>query len=252
LVDLGFPYVKLKKSVGLRHLGRRFQETLGQLGEAFEHAPRPDQQKLMRVERARSPIEPLESEELMGKFTRPKDDHFYDQLTYVETTRPTFKGMELQPVSLKPGRISKYEPPKEQMETVQLKPAPKTERPLIPAGAAVPQPSWATDRKLGDVEGRFNRMAEPEKEVEIPARDQVRLKAAKPNPPTEIEHVEIEKDKAKLATVVQGPEVPKEVIVPAKDQVQIKQKFQPKVVKPSEAPTIESEPLKDIPPVIKG
>lgn len=58
---------------------------------------------------------------------------------------------------------------------------------------------------------RFNRMAEPEKEVNIPARDQVHLKAAKPNPPAEIGHVEIEKDKAKLSAVVQGPEVPKEV-----------------------------------------
>uniref|UniRef100_F1KPJ7 Titin n=1 Tax=Ascaris suum TaxID=6253 RepID=F1KPJ7_ASCSU len=228
------------------------KETLGQLGEAFEHAPRPDQQRLMRVERARSPIEPLESEELMGKFTRPKDDKFYEQLTYVETTRPTFKGVELEPVSLKPGRISKYEPPKEKMESVQLKAIPKTEKPLIPTGAAIPQPSWATDTKLGNVEGRFNRMAEPEKEVNIPARDQVHLKAAKPNPPAEIGHVEIEKDKAKLSAVVQGPEVPKEVNIPAKDQVQIKQKFQPKVIKPSEAPTIESEPLKEIPPVVKG
>ncbi|VDK45179.1 unnamed protein product [Anisakis simplex] len=231
------------------------KETLGKLGEAFESAPRPDQQKLRKVERAHSPIEPLESEELMGKFTRPKDDQFYDQLTYVrtvETAKPTFKGMELPSVALKPGQISKYEPPKEAMESVQLKQIPKTEKPSIPTGAAVPQPSWATDKKLGDVEGRFNRMAEPEKRSELPARDQIHLKAAKPNPPTEIGHVEIEKDKAKLAPVVQGPEVPKEVSVPAKDQVQIKQKFHTKVIKPSEAPTIESEPLKDIPPVVKG
>lgn len=73
----------------------------------------------------------------------------------METTRPTFKGVELEPVSLKPGRISKYEPPKEKMESVQLKAIPKTEKPLIPTGASIPQPSWATDTKLGNVEGRL-------------------------------------------------------------------------------------------------
>lgn len=38
----------------------------------------------MKVERSKTPIEPLETEELIEKFTRPKDDRFYDQLTYVK------------------------------------------------------------------------------------------------------------------------------------------------------------------------
>lgn len=37
----------------------------------------------MRVERSKTPTEPLESEELIEKFTRPKDEKFYNQLTYV-------------------------------------------------------------------------------------------------------------------------------------------------------------------------
>lgn len=56
---------------------------MGQLGEAFENAPKPDQQKLVKVERSKSPIEPLESKELMEKFTRPKGDQFYNQINYV-------------------------------------------------------------------------------------------------------------------------------------------------------------------------
>lgn len=149
----------------------------------------------MKVERSKTPIEPLETEELIEKFTRPKDEQFYDQLTYVgfpsffffsliswswatgmlrphvhtlyyadcenllffkvETTRPTFEGMKLAPVSLKPGHIEKYEPPKEEMEKVDLKPAPVTEKEEIPAGARVPKPKWATEMKLGNVESRY-------------------------------------------------------------------------------------------------
>ena len=59
------------------------KETLGKLGEAFEAAPKPDAHKLMHMERSKSPIESLESEELLQKFTRPRDDKFYDQLSYV-------------------------------------------------------------------------------------------------------------------------------------------------------------------------
>lgn len=60
----------------------------------------------------------------------------------------------------------------------------------------------------------FRRLPEPEKEVVIPARDQVKFKMAKPKPAAELppaEHVEIEKEKAKIALVKQGPEIPKEV-----------------------------------------
>ncbi|VDO27823.1 unnamed protein product [Haemonchus placei] len=96
-----------------------FQETLGKLGEAFEAAPKPDALKLMEVERLRAPFEPLETKELVEKFTRPRDDQFYSQLSYVETQKPPFKGMELEPVQLKPGHIERYQPPREEMESVE-------------------------------------------------------------------------------------------------------------------------------------
>lgn len=60
------------------------------MGDAFEKAPKGDVQKLVRVERAKSPIEPLESEELMEKFTRPKDDQFYEKLSYVSAKNGDF------------------------------------------------------------------------------------------------------------------------------------------------------------------
>lgn len=56
---------------------------MGSLGDAFEKAPKGDIQKLVKVERAKSPIEPLETEELVQKFTRAKDEEFYNKLTYV-------------------------------------------------------------------------------------------------------------------------------------------------------------------------
>lgn len=59
------------------------EETLGQLGEAFEKAPKGDYQKLSKVELQKAPIEPLETEELVQKFTRAKDEQFYDKLAYV-------------------------------------------------------------------------------------------------------------------------------------------------------------------------
>lgn len=45
--------------------------------------------------------------------------------------------------------------PKEEIEKVQLRSAPAVEKPTIPSGAALPQPSWAVETKLGDVEKRF-------------------------------------------------------------------------------------------------
>ncbi|OZC07058.1 hypothetical protein X798_05950 [Onchocerca flexuosa] len=215
-----FRHVKLKptsfKTVDELHEREiRWQkETLGSLGEAFKNAPKADQQKLMRVERSKSPTEPLESAELIEKFTRPKNEQFYNQLTYIETTRPTFESMKLEDIALKPGHIEKYEPTKEKMERVELRAAPKVEKEAALAGASVAKPQWAVEKKLGNVESRFRRLPEQEKEVVIPARDQAE--------------------------------------VPAKDQVKIKQKFQPKVMKPSEASVIESSPLKETPAVVKG
>ncbi|VDK72603.1 unnamed protein product [Litomosoides sigmodontis] len=250
-----FRHVKLKptsfKTIDELH---EREELLGSLGEAFEKTPRVDRQKLMRVERSKTPTEPLESEELIEKFTRPKNEQFYNQLTYIETVRPTFEGMKLEDVALKPGHIRKYEPKKEKLEQVELKAAPKMGKEAATAGANVPKPQWAIDRRLGDVESRFRRLPEQEKEVVVPARDQVKFKLAKPKPATElpsVQHVKIQEEKAKLASVKQKPAASKQIEVPAKDQVQIKQKFQPKVVKPSEAPVIDSGPLKETPTVVK-
>lgn len=77
-------------------------------------------------------------------------------LIQIETVRPTFEGMKLEDVALKPGHIRKYEPAKEKLEQVELKAAPKVEKEAAAAGANVPKPQWAIDRKLGNVESRFN------------------------------------------------------------------------------------------------
>uniref|UniRef100_A0A158P8T2 Titin n=1 Tax=Angiostrongylus cantonensis TaxID=6313 RepID=A0A158P8T2_ANGCA len=229
------------------------KETLGKLGEAFEAASKPDPHKLMNIERSRTPIEPLETEELLQKFTRPRDDQFYDQLAYVETTKPQFKGMELELVQLKPGQIERYQPPREEMEPVVLRAVPTKEKFVPPAE----QPDWAVDGGVklpGNVEGRFKKLSTPPKEVDIPARDQITLKTAKPKPASEVdtgEHVRIAEEKAKLKAVQQGPEHPKEEIVPHKQQVELKAKFAPIVAKSGESVKIESKPLKDTPPVKK-
>ncbi|KAK5971106.1 hypothetical protein GCK32_009033 [Trichostrongylus colubriformis] len=229
------------------------KETLGKLGEAFEAAPKPDAHKLREVERERPPFEPLETKELVDKFTRPKDDKFYSQLSYVETQKPPYKGMELEPVQLKPGHIERYQPPREELESVDLRPIPSLEKP-----APQPeQPDWAVEggAKLpGNVEGRFKKLPTPPKEVEVPARDQVALKMAKPKPASEVEtgeHVRIAEEKAKLKAVQQGPEQPKEEFIPHKEQVELKTKFQPIIAKPGESVKIDSKPLKEIPPVEK-
>ncbi|PIO69613.1 immunoglobulin I-set domain protein, partial [Teladorsagia circumcincta] len=229
------------------------KETLGKLGEAFEAAPKPDALKLMEVERTRPPFEPLETEELVSKFTRPRDDQFYSQLSYVEAQKPPFKGMELEPVQLKPGHVERYQPPREGLEPVDLRPIPSLEKPV----PQPEQPDWAQEggvRLPGNVEGRFKKLATPPKEVEVPARDQVSLKVAKPKPASEVEigeHVRIAEEKAKLKAVQQGPEQPKEEIIPHKQQVELKTKFQPIIAKPGESVKIDSKPLKEIPPVEK-
>ncbi|WKY10685.1 hypothetical protein Q1695_002781 [Nippostrongylus brasiliensis] len=229
------------------------KDTLGTLGEAFETAKKPDPHKLMEVERARAPFEPLETKELVDKFTRPRDDQFYSQLSYVEMAKPPFKGMELEPVQLKPGHVERYQPPREEMESVNLKAVESQEKYVPPAE----QPDWAVDggvRLPGNVDGRFKKLATPPRELDIPARDQVALKTAKPKPASEIdtgEHVRIAEEKAKLKAVEQGPEQPKEEIIPHKQQVELKTKFQPIVAKPGESVKIDSKPLNPIPPVEK-
>ncbi|PAV62890.1 hypothetical protein WR25_23783 isoform D [Diploscapter pachys] len=223
------------------------KETLGKLGEAFEAAPKPDSMKLMVVERAKSPIEPLETEELLQKFTKPRDDQFYEQLSYVETQKPQFEGMKLEDVALKAGKIEKYVPPREEMEKVDLKNIPDKERKDI----EWERPDWAQEggQKLpGAAEDKFKKLPSPERELDIPARDQIKLKIAKPKRATEVdegEHVKIAEDKAKLKQVQQGPEVPPEEVVIHKDQVQLKQQPAPKIGdKIGEHFTLESKDLK--------
>lgn len=72
---------------------------------------------------------------------------------------------------------------------------------------------------------RFKKLPSPPKEIEVPARDQIKLKTAKPTRASEVnegERVKIAEDKAKLKTVTQGPEVQKEEVVPHNQQVQLK------------------------------
>ncbi|VDM73960.1 unnamed protein product, partial [Strongylus vulgaris] len=91
--------------------------------------------------------------------------------------------MELPPVQLKPGEISRYEPPREEMETVALRAVPSQEKPV----PQPEQPDWVQGGVLpGNVEGRFKKLPTPPKEVEIPARDQITLKMAKPKPASEV------------------------------------------------------------------
>lgn len=125
-----------------------------------------------------------------------------------------------------------------------------------PKRFASPPPDWATgDVKLEGPKGKFNQLDEPERDANIPARDQIKFKAAKPKPAGEkdaIEHVRIEEDKARLRAVQQGPEVEKEKVIPHKDQIQIKQKYQPKSVDQGEHVYVESGPLKGTPVVVKS
>ncbi|KHJ84420.1 immunoglobulin I-set domain protein, partial [Oesophagostomum dentatum] len=135
---------------------------------------------------------------------------------------------------------------------VALRTIPGQEKHEIPSE----QPDWATGavKLAGNVEARFKKLPSPPKEVEIPARDQITLKVAKPKPASEVEtgeHVKIAEEKAKLKAVQQGPEQPKEEIIPHKQQVELKTKFTPIVAKPGESVKIDSKPLKEIPPVEK-
>lgn len=64
--------------------------------------------------------------------------------------------MKLEDIALKPGHIEKYEPTKEKMERVELRAAPKVEKEAALAGASVAKPQWAVEKKLGNVESRFD------------------------------------------------------------------------------------------------
>lgn len=60
------------------------EQTMGKLGSAFAGAPRPNVQKLMSVERAKTPPPTLESEELRHKFSRKREEEFYDKILAAE------------------------------------------------------------------------------------------------------------------------------------------------------------------------
>uniref|UniRef100_A0A914WAC0 Ig-like domain-containing protein n=1 Tax=Plectus sambesii TaxID=2011161 RepID=A0A914WAC0_9BILA len=234
------------------------QEMLGTLGQAFQQAPKPDAQKLHRVEREKTPPEPLETEELMSKFTRKRDEDFYEKFVQAEQTKLPITNMELEPVQLKPGFIQRYEPPTEEMETVALKPAPRTDSTQgIPEGGAV-IPVWTkgNTRRFapGEQENRFKQRPPAPREQILPAKDQVQLKMAKPKPAAELPptvHVELDTEKATLAAPKQKPAPPKEEVIPAADQVQLKRAYKPKPVGQGEAVKLEDTQLKQTPPVVK-
>ncbi|CAJ0586229.1 unnamed protein product, partial [Mesorhabditis spiculigera] len=219
-------------------------ETMGSLGVAFKSAPKADAQKLMHVERARSPIEPLESEELIQKFARSKEEMF-EKLGNVEGEKKTFEGMKLEDVSLRAGRTNRFEPTKEKLPTVNLKAfqGKKQEQP------STAKPGWAQDggQKLaGANENKFKRVEAAPKEIYIPARDQVNLQTAKPTRAEKVEegeHVRIAEEKAKMRQPQQGPLAPKEAPVVHKDQVKMKQQ-QPQATKEVQHVVLEEKELK--------
>src|SRR5437867_2440226 len=137
----------------------------------------------------------------MRKFTRPRDDEFYEKLTYIEKSRPEFPGMELEHVELRAGTIEPYVPPEERLEAIKLRGTPGRE--LHKEGSEAPD--WAAGGvRLGEPAGRVRQMDETPREPSVPARDQVKLKVAKPKPATEKppeEHVTIEEERARLGAV---------------------------------------------------
>ena len=230
-------------------------ELMGTLGPALERAPKPILPKLLQVENTKVPFEPLESEELVQKFTRARDEEFYDKLSYVEREQKKFETLQIEPVSLKPGKIEKYEPPKEELEKVNLRGVQPPEEVKDPKRFKSPPPDWAAGQvKLGQPAGKVTQREAPAPEVNIPARDQVKFRAAKPKPVAELpdqSRFKIAEDKAKLKQVQQGPEIEKEQVIPAKDQVQIRKTFEPQEVKQFEKVKVEAEPLKSTPEVVK-
>jgi len=138
------------------------------LGEAFEKAPKGDIHKLAKVELQKAPIEPLETEELVQKFTRTKDDQFYNNLAYVspcdinsikircqqvEKVQKEFPPcLELEQVELKPGQVSRYQPVQEKLPEVRLRELAEKSQSREPE----PLPNWASGEvKLGEPAGKY-------------------------------------------------------------------------------------------------
>jgi hypothetical protein len=75
----------------------------------------------------------------------------YKILYKVEKPQREFPGLELEPVELKPGKVSRYQPVTEKLETVSLRELPEkiTKEPEQ-------LPNWATGQvKLGEPVGRY-------------------------------------------------------------------------------------------------
>jgi hypothetical protein len=161
--------------------------------------------------------------------------------------------LELEPVDLKPGQVSRYQPSYDRVPEVKLRELAEKSQSREPEAL----PGWASGEvKLGEPTGRFTQLDEPEAEAQVVHRDQVRFKPVKPKPAAEqaaIERFTIEEERARMAEPRQGPELEQEEFVPHKDQIQIRQKYKPKETKPHEQGKVEGadKPLKDIPPVVK-
>jgi hypothetical protein len=117
----------------------------------------------------KAPIEPLETEELVQKFTRTKDNQFYNNLAYVsqcniiwnfdknplpqvEKVQKEFPPcLELEPVELKPGQVSRYQPVQEKLPEVRLREMTEKGQSREPE----PLPNWASGEvKLGEPAGK--------------------------------------------------------------------------------------------------
>lgn len=101
------------------------QEALGTLGEAFERAPKPDLGKLVRIEGEKAAPAPLESEELVQKFHKQRHEDFYEKISAVDRPREPPAPLPMESVQLKPAKVQIRELPKEEMEKVGLRPAPR-------------------------------------------------------------------------------------------------------------------------------
>ncbi|VDP08349.1 unnamed protein product [Soboliphyme baturini] len=219
------------------------QEMLGSLGQVFEKAPKPSFQKLLEVEAAKEPVEPLESEELKQKFQRKRHDEIYEKILPPDQTKVRGPSGFTETVQLKPTRLQQRELPKEEKINVELRSTPRKEKP--PEEPQVP--AWQMGLKKLNVEA-MNLLPPPEKEVEISAKDQIKLRPAKPKPadqPTEFEHFKLASEKpipkSGLRQKESEPEV--EPSVPAK-QVALKPSFAPKAALPAEQANIAAVQLK--------
>ena len=77
----------------------------------------------------------------------------YKLFYYYQVERPQreFPGLELEPVELKAGKVSRYQPVTERLETVALRELPEK----AAAKESEPLPDWASGQvKLGEPVGR--------------------------------------------------------------------------------------------------